>query len=353
MSVGKHMSKYLGPNKFMVELTPEQENEVRNLKAEIAERQKKVRQIDPKSAPGGKRAMKRDKIMDNLVELSLANKELKRVGCMNSKEAAEDYMAKANQKHIDKGGEPLEAPYRDWHVRAEEITGDGVPDIIIYDANDSIRGLNGNTITKSKYPERKQYYKDNPESERRRARYDPMTGQPLNFDGKDDQGRVINPRYTTKQQFHENVYKAINVDQRTGEYAWANPQTQRLVKMTPYKIFVNKILKDYWEKFVKNQARNENVPKHFMARLYGFFKTEVWDYFKYLVVTEGRLGGLGEEKPNNDAALKLLFDSRRFKDAQERVVKNLLKLPEQEQWELLEPGAAQAFTELSQYARGA
>ena len=346
------MSKYLGPNKFMVELTPEQENEVRNLKAEIAERQKKVRQLDPKSAPGGKRAMKRDKIMDNLVELSLANKELKRVGWMNSKEAAEDYIAKANQKHIDKGGELLEAPYRDWHVREEEITGDGVPDIIIYDANDSIRGLNGNTITKSKYPERKQYYKDNPKAEGRRARYDPMTGQPLNFDGKDEQGRVKNPQYTTKQNFHENVYKAINVDQRTGEYGWANEQTRRLVKMTPYKIFVNKILKDYWEKSIKPSAVQVGIPKHFMARFYGFFKTDVWDYFKYLVVTEARLGGLGEEMPNNEAATKLLYESRRFKDAQELVVKNLLKLPDQDIWQILKPGADKSFNDLEQYAGG-
>ena len=81
-----------------------------------------------------------------------------------------------------------------------------------------------------------------------------------------------------------------------------------------------------------------------MAGFFGFFKTDVWDFFKYLVVTDARLGGPGEEMPDNEAALKLLYDSHRFKDAQETVVKNLLKLSEQEQWLILKPGADKSFT---------
>ena len=133
MSIGKHMSKYLGPNKFAEKITPEKQAQADALRDEIAMKRLELYDLDPSAAPGGKRAIKRDKIMDNLVELSLANKELKRVGWMNCRGAAEDYLAKANQKFIDKGGDPREAPNKDWWVEEKEVTGDGVPDIIIRD----------------------------------------------------------------------------------------------------------------------------------------------------------------------------------------------------------------------------
>ena len=102
------------------------------------------------------------------------NKELKSVSWMNSEEAAEAQFEKDRQKDEDK------QKYKGWAVDASrDISGDGIPDVIIYDENGAVRGVNGNTIRKPKYPERQLYTKEYPKLEQRREERDRKTGKPL------------------------------------------------------------------------------------------------------------------------------------------------------------------------------
>jgi len=155
-------------------LSPDEQQQINDLKLQKAEHQRQIRAIDPSLDATGKRVAKRNAAMEHLMKLSEMNKELKSVSWMNSEEAAEAQFEKDRQKDEDKQN------YKGWAIDASrDISGDGIPDVIIYDENGAVRGVNGNTIRKSKYPERQLYTETYPKLEQRRAVRDRKTGKPL------------------------------------------------------------------------------------------------------------------------------------------------------------------------------
>ena len=76
--------------------------------------------------------------MSHLLKLSEMNKELKRVGWMNSKEAALIQFELNPER------------YEDWKVRADrDISGDGIPDVVILNKHNEIMDVNQYRISTS------------------------------------------------------------------------------------------------------------------------------------------------------------------------------------------------------------
>jgi len=223
------------------------------------------------------------------------NKELKRVGWMNSKEEASKQFELNPEK------------YEDWKVRADrDISGDGIPDVVILNKHNEIMGVNGNTITKSKYPERQLYYTDySHPSERRRQ--------------IDEDGNVINEgQYTAFGSFKRDDYNKINVVDGVASYT--NEQARRLKKLTPYKTFTNVIMDNYW-KHLKTQGVINEIPKHLRMRLYGLVKKYVWEAIKGHVITTK----LNMNIPDNKDSPKILENSNSFKEALNDELRDILR----------------------------
>jgi len=356
------MSKYFDVKK---DLSQDQRNELDALKAELdmqnAEKArilKEMHDIDPSSTPKGKRSAKRDQTMDHLMDLAIANKELKRVGWMNSEESAKAFFNQQNQKYA---ANPMDNPYRNWYAEVKEISGDGVDDVIIRDGSHSVRGVNGNTITKSKYPERQLYFEKMPLTTERRAIRDkrgnpinygkyPQTGQIIGDKGKDPQtGKILNPEYVGKKLFHDGVYKKIRINPQTGDYGWENEQAQKLITMTPYKLFINGLLKEFWAMTLKQHLINNGIPPYLLSRCYGILKTETWSFFKYIVITDRNIG-LGQEYPNNPVMLKSLESSAAFKAALNEATKIAIKEHAKGNfWNIMTPAVNQAIAKMQEY----
>ena len=193
------------------QLSKEEQAQVQKLKQDKLELQRQINAIDPNENRGLKRTQMRNEAMEHLLKLSEMNKELKSVGWMNSAEAVDDQFDRDRQNPVEK------QKYKGWAYDAtRDISGDGIPDVIIYDEKGAVRGVNGNTIRKSKYPERHEYTKEKPSATDRRAMRDPRTGQPLNFD-EDEAGNKSGEQYTTKTKYLKDTFYEIKVDDQTGQ----------------------------------------------------------------------------------------------------------------------------------------
>jgi len=101
------------------------------------------------------------------------NKEVKRVGWANSGESVRKRFELDAQKPIEK------QMHKGWKVHdTRDISGDGIPDVIVFDETGAVRIVNGNTITK--YPERQPYYSEFPDPQLRRAVSNSETGESIN-----------------------------------------------------------------------------------------------------------------------------------------------------------------------------
>ena len=277
------------------------ENKLKALKALKDQREvlnEKIIELGGKKV--SKRTLKRDAAMSHLLKLSEMNKELKRVGWMNSKESALKQF-ELNPKKYD-----------DWKVRADrDISGDGINDVVILNKHDEIIGVNGNTITKSKYPERQLYYSTYAHPADRRRQID-EDGNVTNLD------RNGNPTYTSFGAFKKKEYNKINVVDGVANYT--NEQASRLKKFTPFKTFTNVIMDTYWN-HLKTQGVINEIPKHLRMRLYGLVKKYVWEAIKGHVITTK----LNMNIPDNKDSLKLLENSNSFKEALNEELRDILR----------------------------
>jgi len=223
-------------------LTAEEQHQLKDLEAQRRAISQQIRKIDPSKDTSGKRVARRNKAMEQLMNLSMMNKELKSVGWMNSGESVEITFNEDRNKPLGK------QKYRGWAYDASrDISGDGIPDVIIYDESGSVRGVNGNTIRKSRYPERQLYTRENPDMRDRRAVRDPKTGNPVNFD-VDEEGNKIagTEKYITKNKFKKDVLYNIDVDWDNGTAEYTHDYAKKKIKLTPFKKFSNIIMKHYW-----------------------------------------------------------------------------------------------------------
>ena len=180
-------------------------------------------------------------------------------------------------------------------------------------------GVNGNTITKSKYPERQQYYKENPKLTDRRAVRNPETGEAMNFE-EDDNGNKISSAYTPFGVFKKDTYNKIHVND-DGTTKYSNEQTARLKKLSPFKIFTNIIINTYWNNHIKTTGKLQDVPKHLRMKLYGLLRKFTWTSIKNHVIQNT----LGMNIPNNEEERKFIESTQNFKQALDILLTNILK----------------------------
>ena len=252
-------SAYSIPNKQMVRkekkmLSPEEKNQVDELKQQRSKILKEIQKIDPSTNSQAKRIAKRNEAMAYLLKLSKMNKDVKKVSWMNSRAAFEA------QKQIDKS-------IADWEIDdTQDFSGDGTKDVIIYDEDGAIRGVNGNTITKSKYPERQLYTSAYPKLEDRKKVTDKATGKLKNE----------NPMSFT--EFKNVAINHFDVNHNTGKAVYTHP-IKGGKELTPYKLFSKYIMKTYWNSLVE-AGWLDQIPKHLRMSFYSKLKTNAWFYIK-------------------------------------------------------------------------
>ena len=296
-------------------LSPEEQQQLKDLEAQRKAINQQIRQIDPSKDTTGKRVARRNKAMEQLMNLSMMNKELKSVGWMNSGESVEKTFNEDRTKPLDK------QKYKGWvYDASRDISGDGIPDVIIYDESGSVRGVNGNTIRKSKYPERQLYTREKPNIEDRRAVRDPETGQPINF-AVDQNGNKVDgsEQYTTKNKFKKDVLYNIDVDWDTGKAEYSHEYTKKKVKLTPFKKFSNIIMKHYWDMLGVNRYLDE-IPNHLKSLFYIKLKTFAWEFIKGWVIVKI----MGLEYPEDKEERQLLEKQQAFKLGLEQVITEIL-----------------------------
>ena len=296
-------------------LSPEELQELSDLKQQKAELQKQIRALDPSSDATGKRVARRNAAMEQLMNLSMMNKELKSVGWMNSKEAVEEQFNKDRLKDEDK------QQYKGWAVDASrDISGDGIPDVIIYDESGAVRGVNGNTIRKSKYPERQLYTKQYPSSQQRRATKDRMTGKPVNYD-VDINGNKIpgSERYVSKGKYLDDTLYHIEYDHNTGNAEYSHEYTKNTKKLTPFKLFNKYVMSNYWAALGEHGYLKE-IPKHLKSMFYIRLKTNAWDFIKNWAATKI----LGVNYPENKEARNEFDKTAQMKNALAQLMKEII-----------------------------
>ena len=299
-------------------LSKEENNKLQALKRQRAELNQKIQQIDPNNAQR-KRTVKRNEAMSHLLKLSEMNKELKRVGWANS--------GKSSRKQFELDAQKPEElqMHKGWQVHdTRDISGDGIADVVIYDETGAIRAVNGNTITKSKYPERQQYYNDYDEPIKRRAIRNKETGEPINYK-VDQNGDKYDPQYTSYGDFKKNTYNKVEVNAE-GNVQYTNAQTARLKKLTPYKVFINIIMNKYWNAIKNREDLIENIPKHLRMRFYGLLKKYTWNLIKDHAISER----LQLEIPNNKEEREFIEKSNNFKQAITDDIKQILQIVPEE-----------------------
>ena len=294
------------------QLTQEDLNQIQDLKQQKLELQRQINAINPDENRGLKRTQKRNEAMEHLLRLSEMNKELKSVGWMNSAEAADEQFSRDRKKPEEK------QKYKGWIVDASrDISGDNIPDVIIYDENGAVRGVNGNTIRKSKYPERQLYTKENPSADERRAMRDPKTGTPLNFE-EDKEGNKTKRNYTTKTQYLKDTLYDIVVDRKTGQANYTHEHMQNKPKLTPYKVYSKVLILNLWE-YIKRQNLIPEIPKHLKSLFFIKLKSNAWDFIKRWVYTKK----LNMEYPDNVEHRAFIEKTSAYKSALDELIKEI------------------------------
>jgi len=296
-------------------LTEDENKELFALKEQRRALNEEIHKLDPNAGLTG-RAKKRNDAMGHLLKLSEMNKEVKRVGWANSGESVKRQFEldaqKPKEKRIHEG----------WDVHdTRDITGDGIPDVIVYDETGAVRIVNGNTITKSKYPERQQYYSEYPDPQTRRAVRNRETGEPINYK-IDENGNKYDHQYTSYGNF-KNKYK--NVEVENGVPRYTNAQTARLKKLTPWSVFINVIMKKYWTAIKESNLIND-IPKPLKMRFYGLLKKYTWYLIKNHVISERLNLNIPEKKEQREYIEK----SNNFKEALYAEITDILKIEPEE-----------------------
>jgi len=243
------------PPKMHVSRKINNEDRIAELKAELKKKRKTVMdeiyRLDPERSPQARINAKRIEAMNFLRELSKMNKEFKKVTWMNSIEAFNAQKA-------------INPALKGWTADAtRDISNDGTIDILIYDETGELRGLNGNTLVKSKYPERKAYTEAYPRPEDRRKVYDKTTG-----DLKNENPQSLRA-FKSSEVF-------VDPNNGTAVFTYGAKSGKSL---TPYQIFSKIIMKDYWQA-LDDDKWLENVAKHLRVSFYSKLKTNVWFYIK-------------------------------------------------------------------------
>jgi len=236
----------------------DKEDRIAELKAELKKKRKDVMdeiyQLDPERSPQARINAKRIEAMNFLRELSKMNKEYKKVTWMNSIEAFNAQKA-------------INPALQGWTADAtRDISNDGTIDILIYDETGELRGVNGNTLVKSKYPERKAYTESHPRPEDRRKVYDKATGKLKNE----------NPKSFSAFKSGELNDMFIDGVNGTAVFTYGAKSGKSL---TPYQIFSKILMKEYWQALDDN-GWLDNVAKHLRVTFYSKLKTNVWFFVK-------------------------------------------------------------------------
>jgi len=296
-------------------LSAEEQQQLKDLEAQRRAINQQIRHIDPSKDITGKRVARRNKAMEQLMNLSMMNKELKSVGWMNSGESVEKTFSEDRNKPEDK------QKYKGWAYDASrDISGDGIKDVIIYDESGSVRGVNGNTIRKSRYPERQLYTREQPDIRDRRAVRDPKTGNPVNFD-VDEEGNKIagTERYMTKNKFKKDVLYNIDVDWNDGNAEYTHEYAKKKIKLTPFKKFSNIIMKHYWTALIDNDYLND-IPKHLKSLFYIKLKANAWEFIKGWVIVKI----MNLEYPEDKESRQILEKQPLFKQGLEKLITEIL-----------------------------
>jgi len=296
-------------------LSAEEQQQLKDLEAQRRAINQQIRHIDPSKDTTGKRVARRNKAMEQLMNLSMMNKELKSVGWMNSGESVEKTFNEDRNKPLDK------QKYKGWNYDASrDISGDSIPDVIIYDESGSVRGVNGNTIRKSRYPERQLYTREQPDIRDRRAVRDPKTGNPVNFDVDEDGNKIAGTeQYMTKNKFKKDVLYNIDVDWDAGTAEYSHEYARKKIKLTPFKKFSNIIMKHYWTALNNGDYLNE-IPKHLKSLFYIKLKAFAWEYMKYWAASQIMKG----DYPNNKEERTSFEKQPLFKQSLEQLITEIL-----------------------------
>jgi len=198
-----------------------------------------------------------------LKEMIKQGKEPKRVGWMNSAKSADHEInvidtTRSNPK------------YRGWSIEEQDLDGDNVKDVIIKDQMGKIRGINGYSVERTSFPERKPYYDAYPRSDQRRKV----------INGEE------NPNATTKKQFNQlrinpNGIKrmVIGQDEKGNDmYGFVYNDINAKRNPTPYKVFLHLILKPYWNR-IKDLIKQQVRPHEVMS-FYRILKMKMWQLIK-------------------------------------------------------------------------
>jgi len=238
------------------------QQQIEALEAQRWELNKQIYKLDPTLVPGGKTSVKRDTAMIALKEMIKQGKEPKRVGWMNSAKSAdhEIYVIDVTRSN---------PKYRGWSIEEQDLDGDNTTDVIIKDQIGKICGINGYSVERTSFPERKPYYDTNHRPDQRRR---VINGQ-------------INENAKTKKQFREETGLGgikrivIGKDERGNDeygFFYNDPNAKR--NPTPYKVFLHLILKPYWERIkapIKQQVR-----PHEVMSFYRILKMKMWQLIK-------------------------------------------------------------------------
>jgi len=246
------------PPKMHVSRKISNEDRIAELKAELKKKRKDVMNeiyhLDPERSPQARINAKRIEAMNFLRELFKMNKEFKKVTWMNSIEAFN------SQKAVNPA-------LKGWYADAtRDISNDGTVDILIYDETGELRGLNGNTLVKSKYPERKAYTESHPRPEDRRKVYDKATG------------KLKEGKMKSFSAFKSGELNDMFIDGINGTAVFTH-ESKSGKPLTPYQIFSKILMKEYWQTLNDN-GWLDNVAKYLRVTFYSKLKTNVWFYIK-------------------------------------------------------------------------
>ena len=231
--------------------------------------------------------VKRDKhneAMNILVDISKHNKELVRVGWMNSIKAFEAMKAKKLLKAQQKNEESV---FEDLIAEEKDISNDGIPDIIISNKKTGmIVGINGNAIVKSKYPQRRIYYEEYPKPEERlkkiyvKGQKEPIINNEA-VSQSDFEGDFKKIKYNPeKQQFEyayeykneDNKNKFDNIYERKDINAWAL-----------FNQIISPIMWNYYKQTDKNYSDLAKQDKLAISRIYRMI---LWNRIKQQVYNQ-------------------------------------------------------------------
>jgi len=294
------------------------------LRAQRSKINAEIRELDPSAA---RTNVKRDNAMSALKEMIKQGKEPKKVGWMNSAKSA-DHEINVIDKTRPK------PKYPNWQIEEQDLDGDNVMDVVIKDQTGKIRGVNGYSVERTSFPNRKPYYDAYPRPDQRRKV----------INGEE------NPHATTKKKFDQlrsNNTKGvrqmvIGQDENGNDiYGFVYNDINAKRNPTPYKVFLHLLLKPYWDNYAKEIAEGEGVPKHLILTFYNILKRRAWNLLKNNIHSK-----LNTPHNISDKELQSYESSSRFKQELNLLVSDILKQDEDNQIRNLQSTLYESLEEL-------